>query len=158
MGKIIFKGVCTILLMAAVSLPLSSRSHAQMSVQQLSDLYEFTAFTHYYTQVCTSVPYIRNSRFKKNFNFLKDQLKIVMMEEDEDLSEPQAELDVTNIQRKAARDARYFREQPACEGEEQEVFVDHYEDLAQTETEELAELVMTANTSPQERSDIKPVR
>lgn len=158
MGRKILMFSCAVVLAAVLALPLSSKSEAQMSVKQMSDLYEFTAFTHYYTLVCASVPYVRNGRFNRNLNFLEDHLKIVMMEEDEELSEPQAELDVTNIRKKAARDAHYFREQTECEGDQQQVFVDHYEEMARTETEELAELVMTETSDGQEQSDIKPVQ
>lgn len=127
----------------------SSKAQTKMSPQEIKELLEFTAFAKHFTSMCRMLPDFYGSYFTANYTFLRDQMQLEYLSEDSEMTSRQARSLVDGIISDVIVDTRLLVQAVGCEGKERDVFLDHYNEIANTPTEELAQRIYSAGTPVQ---------
>ena len=148
MTKMIYKtGVFILMICLLTALQPVSDARAEMKLEEVEELLEFTAFADYYSRICLLLPGFYGSKFKVNYKTLKDQYQLKLLKEDPDMSINEARNQMEQFLREISFDARALVDAVGCEGEEKDLFLDHYNDLANTSPEEFAKRLMRSGTA-----------
>lgn len=127
-------------------------ARAAMDRAEIEDMYGFLSFTKIYVRSCARVPNVRDGHFGYNDNFLRSQLKLLMLENNLDLTDDDAERYIFSISRESAKDANLMLEKFGCDGDDIDLFVDLYRDFSEMSPEDLGRLMLKPDDSGQDFS------
>jgi hypothetical protein len=141
------KFLLMILLFSSLVL-MPTQSNAQMSKAEVQEMLEFTAASSGFQTLCFLMIGAPGNHFRTNYNMLRDQLEMMKMEQDPELSSREAQFEVRAIIRTVGQDVRALVDNFGCEIPERKMFVDHYKYLANMTPDKLSSLLLAPK--PQE--------
>lgn len=137
----------TMLFLSAVLMP--GLSNAQANKAEMREMLEFTAAAYGYEHLCLLMIDGPGSYFRTNYKILQDEFELIMMNEDPELSLREAEIEVNFIIQEVTRDVRALVDTVGCDGEEREMFADHFRTVATTPPDEfISRLIGTTQQEP----------